>query len=172
MEELVNHPQFRPSILEECIVHGIFQTLTKRNTYHQMLEYSSGSISVAPTMQSEELLVVCIECVMKYLKVILEENEAASLSDNNKDSVPYVTRGLVWYLITQSQLSFDFKLTKEVCTCIVDFAVKVLSMQCEELPYCHTISIESSLDLCSMVRQNNIMDSYVYMFFLILNFLK
>ncbi|XP_019850343.1 PREDICTED: huntingtin-like isoform X2 [Amphimedon queenslandica] len=155
MEELVNHPQFSPSILEECIVHGIFQTLTKRNTYHQMLEYSSSSISVAPTVQSEELLVVCIECVMKYLKVILEEKDASSLSDRVKDSVPHLTRGLVWYLITQSQLSFDFKLTKEISTCIVDFAVKVLSMQCEELPYCHTISIESSLDLCSMALQTD-----------------
>ena len=148
MEELLNHPQFSPSLLEECIVQSIFQTLTKRNTYNQILEYS-GSVAVAPTIQSEELLLVSVDCLMKHIRDILQETDTSSTK-----YAPYLTRGLVWVLIAQSQLSFDFKLTNEVSIVIMRYALRVLSMECGRLPYCDTISMESSLDLCSLVSKH------------------
>lgn len=143
MEEILNHTLFTPSLLEECIVQGIFQTLTKRNTIKPMINYSATP-TVTSSIQSEDLLLVGVDCLMKHISRWLEGN-------GDDKNIPYLTRGLVWLLIGQAQLSSDVKLTNEIAARITEFAGKVLAVLCNQLPHYDIIAIESALDCCSLV---------------------
>lgn len=207
MDEILNHTHFNPSLLEECIVQGIFQTLTKRNSITPMMEYSSTP-TVTPPILSEDLLVASVSCLLKHIQNWLEiserekeergneeeiEREKEKIKDKtehqeegdveieekselgkeegqnetmiqkveeieeriqesiNNKNLPYLTRGLVWFLIGRTQFSFDIKLTDQIATQLIDFTRKMLTLVCNQLPHYDIIFMESLLDCCSLV---------------------
>jgi huntingtin len=148
LDELLNHAQFDPALLEECLVHSIFLILTRCNSMLPSLEYTKNISIMLPT-NSETLFLTSVNCLMKHVQKWVE------LDSSDHVRACHLTRSLVWFLISLPLLpSESMGLTDDMNNDLIRFSLMSLSVQSSLIPHIDTVAIQSSIHLCLMVLQN------------------
>ena len=66
--------------------------------------------------------------------------------------LPYLMRAVIWFLVGHTHLSFDVEFSNGVGVELINFAVKSLTINCNELSQYDTVAVECALDCCSLVN--------------------